>query len=48
MKFGGSKLNMVQVPSQIISIIMGCVIIFIAIAHIFKYLLLKFTHKKEA
>ena len=48
MKFGGSKLNMVQVPSQIISIIMGCVIIFIAIAHVFKYLLLKLTEKKEA
>nr|WP_315100732.1 ABC transporter permease [uncultured Catonella sp.] len=48
MKFGGSKLNIVQVPSQIINIIMGCVIIFIAISHIFKYLLLKFTEKKEA
>ena len=48
MKFGGSKLNIVQVPSQIISIIMGCVIIFIAISHVFKYLLLKITNKKEA
>lgn len=48
MKFGGSKLNMVQVPSQIISIIMGCVIIFIAISHVFKYLFLKVTQKKEA
>lgn len=48
MKFGGSKLNMVQVPSQIISIIMGCVIIFIAISHVFKYLFLKVTKKKEA
>ena len=48
MKFGGSKLNMVQVPSQIISIIMGCVIIFIAISHVFKYLFLKVIKKKEA
>ena len=48
MKFGGSKLNMVQVPSQIISIIMGCVIIFIAISHVFKYLFLNVTKKKEA
>ena len=48
MKFGGSKLNMVQVTSQIISIIMGCVIIFKAISHVFKYLFLKVTKKKEA
>lgn len=48
MKFGGSKLNMVGVPSQIISIIMGWVIIFIAISHVFRYLLQRATEKKEA
>lgn len=32
MKYGGSKLTMVKAPSEVINIIMGCVIIFIAIS----------------
>lgn len=47
MKFGGSKLTMVKAPSEVVNIIMGCVVIFIAIAHIFKYLFKKIGNKKE-
>ncbi len=36
MKYGGSKLTMVNAPSEVIDIIMGCVIIIIAISHVFK------------
>ncbi|MBP5594786.1 MAG: ABC transporter permease [Pseudobutyrivibrio sp.] len=48
MKFGGSKLTMIHAPSEIINIIMGCVVIFIAIAHVFKALFLNIGKKKEA
>lgn len=48
MKFGGSKLTMIHAPSEIINIIMGCVVIFIAIAHVFKELFLSIGKKKEA
>lgn len=47
MKYGGSKLTMIKAPAEVIDIIMGCVIIVIAISHIFKYLFKKFG-KKEA
>ncbi len=48
MKYGGSKLTMVNAPSEVIDIIMGCVIIIIAISHVFKKLLLEGRAKKEA
>jgi len=48
MKYGGTKLTMVHAPSEIINIIMGCVVIFIAIAHVFKALFLSIGKKKEA
>ncbi|WP_026496343.1 ABC transporter permease [Butyrivibrio sp. WCD3002] len=48
MKYGGSKLTLINAPSEIINIIMGCVVIFIAIAHVFKALLLNLSKKKEA
>ncbi len=48
MKYGGSKLTLIKAPSEIISIIMGCVVIFIAIAHVFKDLFMKLSKKKEA
>lgn len=48
MKYGGTKLTMVHAPSEIINIIMGCVVIFIAIAHVFKALFLNIGKKKEA
>ena len=36
MKYGGSKLTMVGAPEEVIQIIMGCVVIFIAISQVFK------------
>lgn len=39
MKFGGSKLTIVKAPSEIINIIMGCVIIVIAVSNVFKALI---------
>ncbi len=46
MKYGGSKLTMVKAPSEVINIIMGCVIIFIAISHVFKTLFKRFSRKE--
>ncbi len=48
MKYGGSKLSIVKAPSEVVDIIMGCVILFIAIAQIFRYLFQKLMVKKEA
>lgn len=48
MKYGGSKLTMVGAPEEVIDIIMGCVIIFIAVAAVFKRLFKKLGKKKEA
>jgi len=45
MKYGGTKLSLVNAPSEIVDIIMGTVIFFIAISHVFKVLALK--RKKE-
>ena len=45
MKYGGSKLTMVKAPSEVINIIMGCVIIFIAISHVFRALFNRFSRK---
>ena len=38
MKYGGNKLTIVNVPAEVISIIMGTIIVFIAISHVFKAL----------
>ena len=46
MKYGGAKLTMVGAPEEVIDIIMGCVIIFIAISGVFKALFMKFGKKK--
>lgn len=48
MKYGGSKLSIVKAPSEVVDIIMGCVVLLIAIAHVFKYFVLKTAKKKEA
>ena len=48
MKYGGSKLSIVKAPSEVVDIIMGCVVVLIAIAHVFKYFVLKTAKKKEA
>lgn len=47
MKYGGSKLNLVGAPSEIIKIIMGFIVFFIAIAHVFKAIAAKRSLKKE-
>lgn len=46
MKYGGSKLTMVGAPEEVIDIIMGCVIIFIAISIVFKQLFMKIGKRK--
>ena len=46
MKYGGAKLTMVGAPEEVIDIIMGCVIIFIAISGVFRALFMKFGKKK--
>lgn len=46
MKYGGSKLTMVGAPEEVIDIIMGCVIIFIAISGVFRHLFMKMGKKK--
>ena len=37
LKYGGSKLNLIGAPSEVVSIIMGTVVFFIAISHVFKF-----------
>lgn len=41
MKYGGSKLTLIKAPSEVIDIIMGVIVLFIAMSHMFKYLLNK-------
>ena len=48
MKYGGSKLSIVKAPSEVVDIIMGCIVLLIAIAHEFKVFVLKAAKKKEA
>lgn len=47
MKYGGSKLSLVNAPAEIVDIIMGCVIFFIAVSHVLKNMLQKMGQKKE-
>ncbi len=37
LKYGGTKLNLIGAPSEVINIIMGTVVFFIAISHVFKF-----------
>lgn len=48
MKYGGSKLSMVKAPSEVVDIIMGCIVLCIAISAVFKLLFQKLGKKKEA
>ena len=48
MKYGGSKLSIVKAPFEVVDIIMGCIVLLIAIAHVFKVFVLKAAKKKEA
>lgn len=41
MKYGGTKLTLIKAPSEVIDIIMGVIVLFIAISHIFRHLLNK-------
>ncbi len=41
MKYGGSKLTLINAPSEVIDIIMGVIVLFIAVSHVFKQLLNK-------
>lgn len=43
-KYGGSRLNLIGAPSEVVNVIMGTVVFFIAISHIFKFR----KRKKEA
>ena len=47
MKYGGSKLSIIKAPSEVVDIIMGCVILFIAVSQVFRILLKNLTKKKE-
>ena len=42
-KYGGSRLNLIGAPTEVVNVIMGTVVFFIAISHIFKFR----KHKKE-
>ncbi len=48
MKYGGSKLSMVKAPSEVVDIIMGCIILVIAISHVFRIILKNLAKRKEA
>lgn len=39
LKYGGTKLSLINAPSEVIDIIMGVIILFIAISHVFKEIL---------
>ncbi len=41
MKYGGTKLTLIKAPSEVIDIIMGVIVLFIAISHVFKHFLNK-------
>ncbi|MDO4521792.1 MAG: ABC transporter permease [Eubacteriales bacterium] len=47
MKYGGTKLSLVNAPSEVVDIIMGTIIIFIAVSHVFKMLVLEKAGKKK-
>ena len=47
MKYGGTKLSLVNAPAEIVSIIMGTIVFFIAISHVFKRVILGYAGKKK-
>ncbi len=48
LKYGGSKLNLIGAPSEVINIIMGTVVFFIAISHVFRFVKKRKSKKGEA
>ena len=47
MKYGGNKLTLVGAPKEVVNIIMGTIIFFIAIALLFKRVMLSISEKKQ-
>ncbi|MDO4632394.1 MAG: ABC transporter permease [Eubacteriales bacterium] len=47
MKYGGGKLSLVNAPAEVVDIIMGTIIIFIAVSHVFKKLILGRAEKSK-
>ena len=47
LKYGGSKLNLIGAPSEVINIIMGTVVFFIAISHVFRFTRIRKNKKKK-
>jgi len=47
MKYGGSKLNLIDAPTEVVDIIMGTIVLFIAISHVFRYLITRRLKNKE-
>ena len=47
LKYGGSKLNLIGAPSEVINIIMGTVVFFIAISHVFRFTRIRKSKKKK-
>ncbi len=46
LKYGGTKLSLINAPGEVIDIIMGVIILFIAVSHIFKAIMKKKGGKK--
>lgn len=46
LKYGGTKLSLISAPGEVIDIIMGVIVLFIAISHVFKNMLKKKGGKK--
>lgn len=46
MKYGGTKLSLVNAPAEVVDIIMGTIIIFIAVSHVFKNLFISKLSKE--
>lgn len=47
LKYGGSKLSLINAPGEVIDIIMGVIVLFIAISHVFKEIMTKRKGGKE-
>lgn len=48
MKYGGSKLSMINAPKEVVDIIMGCIVLLIAISSVFRVLFKRFAGRREA
>lgn len=46
MKYGGGKLNLVGAPKEVLDVIMGTIVLFIAITHVFRYFVQKKLQKE--